>query len=226
MHDSGFVHDEAFVCALHVPVLDHGEQQRRALHREGEDLRGRTYAKTGRAILAQPGGVAFQILDAKARKLDLYPTNYETATRAKADTLEKLADDLGIDVENLIRTVREFNAAIQPGIFNPDRHRLDGKCTAGITPKKSNYAMSIEESPFEGFPVRCGMTFTYGGLRIDARSGQVQHVAGRPIGGLYAAGEMAGGLWVGNYASGSGMMAGATFGRIAGTNAATTALQP
>ena len=53
--------------------------------RIGEDLRGRTYAKTGRAILGQPGGVAFQILDAKARKLDLYPTNYDTATVAKAD---------------------------------------------------------------------------------------------------------------------------------------------
>jgi tricarballylate dehydrogenase len=193
---------------------------------EGEDLRGRTYAKTGRAILAQPGGVAFQILDAKARRMELYPTNYETATRVKADTLEKLADNLGIvNVENFIKTVREFNGAIQPGEFNPDRHRLDGKHTAGITPRKSNYSMSIEEPPFEGFPVRCGMTFTYGGLRIDPRSGQVQHVAGRPIGGLYAAGEMAGGLWVGNYASGSGMMAGATFGRIAGTGAATAALQ-
>ena len=86
--------------------------------------------------------------------------------------------------------------------------------------------MSMEEPPFEGFPVRCGMTFTYGGLRIDPASAQVQHVAGRPIAGLYAAGEMAGGLWVGNYASGSGMMAGATFGRIAGTHAAASALEP
>ena len=68
------------------------------------------------------------------------------------------------------------------------------------------------------------MTFCYGGLKIDPKTGQVQHVAGRPIPGLYAAGEMAGGLWVGNYASGSGMMAGATFGRIAGTGAATAAL--
>jgi tricarballylate dehydrogenase len=69
------------------------------------------------------------------------------------------------------------------------------------------------------------MTFTYGGLKIDAKTGQTQHVAGRPIVGLYAAGEMAGGLWVGNYASGSGMMAGSTFGRIAGTHAAIAALR-
>jgi tricarballylate dehydrogenase len=70
------------------------------------------------------------------------------------------------------------------------------------------------------------MTFTYGGLKIDPRTGQVQHVAGRPFGGLYAAGEMAGGLWVGNYAAGSGLMAGATFGKLAGTAAAIAALKP
>ena len=192
---------------------------------ESYDLRGRTYAAMGRAILSQPGGIAFQILDAKARKMDLYPMNYDDATTEKADTLEALAAALDINAANLVRTVREFNAAIQPGTFNPDRHKLDGKHTAGLTINKSNYSMSIEEGPFEGFPVRCGMTFCYGGLKIDPKNGQVQHVAGRPIPGLYAAGEMAGGLWVGNYASGSGMMAGATFGRIAGNGAATAALQ-
>ena len=157
--------------------------------------------------------------------MDLYPMNYDDATTEKADTLEALAAALDINAANLVRTVREFNAAIQPGTFNPDRHKLDGKYTAGLTINKSNYSMSIEEGPFEGFPVRCGMTFCYGGLKIDPKNGQVQHVAGRPIPGLYAAGEMAGGLWVGNYASGSGMMAGATFGRIAGNGAATAALQ-
>jgi tricarballylate dehydrogenase len=190
---------------------------------EGEDTRGRTYAKMGRAILAQPGGVAFQILDAKARKMNLYPTNYAQATGAKADTLEKLAAELDINAENFVRTVRAFNSAIQPGTFNPDRHRVDGKGTAGLTPRKSNYALSIEEPPFEGWAVRCGMTFTFGGLKIVPATAQVQHVAGRPIPGLYTAGEMVGGLWIGNYASGSGMMAGATFGRIAGIHAARSA---
>jgi len=192
---------------------------------EGEDTRGRTYAKMGRAILAQPGGVAFQILDAKARKMKLYPTNYSQATGAKADTLEKLAGELEINVETFVKTVRAFNAAIQPGTFDPNRHRVDGKCTAGITPRKSNYALNIEEPPFEGWAVRCGMTFTFGGLRIDPETAQVQHVAGRHTPGLYAAGEIVGGLWVGNYASGSGMMAGATYGRIAGACAAAAAQQ-
>lgn len=192
---------------------------------EAWDTRGRTYAAMGRAILAQPGGIAFQILDAKIRKMNLYTPNYEKATTAKAETLEKLAGELDLNVEKFVKTVREFNTAVQPGTYNSDRYKLDGKCTAGIDPPKSNYALEIDEPPFEAFPVRCGLTFTFGGLKIDPKTAQVQHVAGRPIPGLYAAGEMAGGLWVGNYASGSGMMAGATFGRIAGTHAAMAALQ-
>jgi len=194
---------------------------------EADDLRGKTYAKMGRAILSQPGGVAFQVMDAKTRALDLYPQMYRKATAAKADTLEKLAAELDIDVAGFVKTVREFNAAVPAKLppFSTNPVVLDGRSTVGLNPPKSNYAMTIEEGPFEAFPVRCGMTFTFGGLRIDARTAQVQHVAGRPIKGLYAAGEMVGGLWVGNYASGSGMMAGATFGRIAGTHAAAAARQ-
>ena len=191
---------------------------------EGENTRDRTYAKMGCAILAQPGGIAYQILDAKARKLDIYPNNYDHATTVKADTLEKLAQELDINLPNFIKTVRAFNSAIQPGEFKADLHRVDGKHTKGVHPPKSNYSLSVEEPPFEAWPVRCGITFTYGGLKIDAKTGQVQHVAGRPIQGLYAAGEMVGGLFVVNYASGSGMMAGATFGRLAGAHAALAAL--
>ncbi|MBI4190607.1 MAG: FAD-dependent tricarballylate dehydrogenase TcuA [Betaproteobacteria bacterium] len=192
---------------------------------EAWDTRGRTYAAMGRAIQAQPGGIAFQILDAKIRKMNVYTPNYATATTAKADTLEKLAEELDLDVAKFVKTVTGFNAAVQPGKYNPNRYQLDGKSTAGINPPKSNYALEIDEPPFEAWPVRCGMTFAFGGLKIDPKTSQVQHVAGRPIPGLYAAGEMAGGLWVGNYAAGSGMTAGATFGRIAGTHAASTALK-
>ena len=187
------------------------------------DTRGRTYASMGRAILAQPGGVAFQILDAKIREMNLYTSNYKKATTESADTLEKLAEKLDVPVAAFVKTVREFNAAVQPGHYNPDRHQLDGKCTKGITPPKSNYALEIDKPPFEAWPVRCGITFTFGGLKINPETAQVQHVAGRPIPGLFAAGEMVGGLFVGGYASGSGMMAGATFGRIAGTSASALA---
>jgi len=191
---------------------------------ESEDTRGKTYAKMGGAILRQPGGMAFQIMDAKIRKRDMYFASYSKATTAKADTLEKIAEELGINAANLVKTVREFNAAVQPGEYKPDRLKLDGKGTKGIYPAKSNYALTIDEPPFEAWPCRCGITFTYGGLRIDPRTAQVQHVAGRPIPGLYAAGEMVGGLFVGNYPSGSGMMAGAVFGRVAGNHAGKAAL--
>jgi tricarballylate dehydrogenase len=189
---------------------------------EADDLRGKTYAKMGRAILSQPGGVAFQVMDRKTRDLDLYPQMYRKATAAKSDTLEGLAGELDINAATLVKTVRAFNAAVPANLppFSTNPVVLDARSTVGLTPPKSNYALTIDEGPFEAFPVRCGMTFTFGGLKIDAQTGEVQHVAGRSIKGLYAAGEMVGGLWVGNYASGSGMMAGATFGRIAGTHAA------
>ena len=82
---------------------------------------------------------------------------------------------MGINASNFIRTVREYNAAVQPGKFNPDKHRLDGKGTAGLTIPKSNYALTIAEPPFEAWPVRCGITFTYGGLKIDPRTGKPKH---------------------------------------------------
>lgn len=185
---------------------------------EADDVRALTYAKMGRSILAQPGGWAFQVFDGKARRLGLLQA-YDSASGGRAATLEELANNLGINPEGLAHTVREFNTAIQPGEAVPNPYHPDGKRTAGIMPPKSNYAMSIDEPPFEGYVVCCGITFTFGGLRVDPTTAQVQHVAGRPIPGLYTAGEMLGGLWHWNYASGSGMMAGATFGRTAGASA-------
>ena len=189
---------------------------------EGETWRGLTYAKIGRAILAQPEGIAFQIFDHKHRQLEVI-RGYEKATGFKANTLENLAEQLGIlDIAAFIHTVGEFNAAVQQGEFNP--FRLDGKNTIGITPPRNNWALPIDTPPFEGFPVVCGMTFTFGGLRITPEA-QVVHTMGYSIPGLYAAGEMVGGLWHGNYPSGAGMMAGTVFGRISGANAAEEALQ-
>jgi tricarballylate dehydrogenase len=190
---------------------------------EAEDIRALTYAKMGRAILAQPGGIAFQIFDAKVRRWGLLGPTYDKATGERANTLEGLAEKLGINPKGLVKTVNEFNRAVQPGNFDPNPFRPDGKRTEGIYPPKSNYAVPIDEPPFEGYAVCCGITFTFGGLKVDPKTCQVQHVSGRPVPGLYTAGEMLGGLWHWNYPSGSGMMAGATFGRIAGTHAARAA---
>jgi tricarballylate dehydrogenase len=178
----------------------------------------------GRSIIAQPGGMAFQIMDAKVRKTGLMPPSYDKASGAKSDSLEKLADIMGIDPQGLMRTISEFNAAI-PGDqqAKPSAYHLDGVGTRGLAIPKSNFALPIDEPPFEAYIVRAGITFTFGGLKIEPQTGQVQHVAQRPIKGLFAAGELVGGLFHGSYASGSGMMAGANWGRISGTSAARAA---
>jgi tricarballylate dehydrogenase len=100
---------------------------------------------------------------------------------------------------------------------------LDGLHTMGIAPPKSNWAQPLDTPPYTGFAVTCGITFTFGGLRIDALSGQALDTEDRPIRGLYAAGELVGGLFYHNYPGGSGLMAGSVFGRRAGAHAAKAA---
>ena len=180
---------------------------------EGADMRSYTYAKTGQAILAQPGSVAFQIFDEKCKPL-LQP--YGTASGSKANSLSELANMMGVNPDGLTRTVKEYNAAVQSGDFKPLVR--DGKCTSGLTIPKSNWAQRIDEPPFYGYPVICAITFTFGGLRIN-NSAQVIHTCDSPIPGLYACGEIVGGLYYYNYCGGSGMTSGAVFGRIAGREA-------
>jgi tricarballylate dehydrogenase len=187
---------------------------------EGADFRNYTYAKYGREILRQPHQAAFQLFDSKV--VDLLRDEYRIpeATKAQADDIGALAERLGVDSVVLELMVRAFNAAVQPGEFDPSR--LDGKGTSGIEPPKSNWAQALDEPPFVGYAVTCGITFTYGGLRID-REARVLREDGSAIGGLYAAGELVGGLFYGNYAGGTGLMSGAVFGRIAGKGAASKA---
>ena len=65
----------------------------------------------------------------------------------------------------------------------------------------------------------CGVTFTFGGLRINTGAA-VLDTDQQPIRGLYAAGELVGGLFYFNYPGGTGLMSGAVFGKIAGGSAA------
>jgi tricarballylate dehydrogenase len=186
---------------------------------EGADFRNYTYARYGGEILRQPGGVAFQLFDAVTRPL-LRREEYDNAaaSRAVAETIPQLAGALGIDATGLARTVDRFNAAVSRDVhFDPAVK--DGKAARGIEPPKSNWAVPLEQPPFHGFPVTCGITFTFGGLRIDSAA-RVLREDGRPIPGLFACGEVAGGLFSGNYPGGSGLTAGTVFGRLAGLAAA------
>ncbi len=184
---------------------------------EGADLRNYTYAKYGREIMNQPRRAAFQIFDGKVKHLLRDEYSIAQCTMAEADTLEELADALDIDAWGLVATVEGFNGAVQEGEFNPAV--LDGKGTAGITPPKSNWALPIDTPPYLGYAVTCGITFTFGGLRINDRA-QVLSTEGTPVRGLFAAGELVGGLFYHNYPGGAGLMAGSVFGRIAGASAA------
>jgi len=190
---------------------------------EGADFRNYTYARYGREILRQPQRAAFQIFDQKTVALLREEYRIREITKAEADTIETLARKLAIDPEGLARTVREFNAAVQAGEFNPAI--LDGKGTRGITPPKSNWAQRLDSPPYVGYGVTCGITFTFGGLKINTRA-QVLDTEDRPIPGLYAAGELVGGLFYHNYPGGAGLMAGAVFGKIAGDHAARAGAAP
>lgn len=184
---------------------------------EGEDFRDNTYVKFGKAIVEQADGLAFCVFDQQMyRRPEFQRAWYPVADPIVAGSLTELARALEIPPDALDDTVRSYNAAVQPGHFDLDR--LDGK-RADCTPPKSNWAMPIEEPPFVAVPVTGGITFTFGGLKIDA-SARVIDTAGRVIDGLYAAGETIGEIFYYNYPGATSVLRGCVFGRIAGAHAA------
>jgi len=185
---------------------------------EGADFRNYTYAEYGRRVLMQPGRFAWQVFDSKTAPLLRDEYRIREVTKVTANSLEELAGRMdGVDRDGFLRTVREFNAAVTAAKFNPTI--LDGRRTDGISPPKSNWANPISDPPFEAYAVTCGITFTFGGLRVDS-SARVLDCSGQPVSGLFACGELVGGIFFINYPGGSGLTAGAVFGRIAGAGAA------
>lgn len=181
---------------------------------EGADFRNYTYAKYGKVILEQPGSLAFQVFDAATRPL-LRAEEYEMpgVSELRAETLEELAALMEVPAKQLRRTVEDFNASIVEAPLDPTVK--DGR-RAETTPPKSNWASAIAQGPFYAYPVTCGITFTFGGLKGDTH-GRVLDEQGTPIPGLLVCGEMLGGLFSTNYPGGSGLAAGAVFGRRAGS---------
>lgn len=189
---------------------------------EGANFRTYTYAKYGREIIKQPKRTAIQIFDGKTLSQLRPEYGIHEVTKVQANSISELAKKLEIDAEALVKTVSEFNAACSKSEFNPGI--LDGTRTHGVVPPKSNWALPIDTPPYVAYVTTCGITFTFGGLHINSRS-EVQDTTDRNISGLYAAGEMVGGLFYNNYPGGSGLMAGAVFGRIAGSEAARYAMK-
>ena len=186
---------------------------------EGADFRNYTYAKYGRVILNQPGQFAWQIFDAKVKSQLRDEYRIKQVTKVTANTLEELVKKLDdVNADAALKEIKAYNAAVRTDIpFNPNVK--DGRRTEGLAINKTNWANTIDTPPFEAYAVTCGITFTFGGLRINTDA-QVISTDGEPVPGLYAAGELVGGIFWFNYPGGTGLTNGAVFGKIAGASAA------
>jgi tricarballylate dehydrogenase len=189
---------------------------------EGEDFKLYTYAKLGKEIQGQPHGLAIQLFDAQAT--ELLEERYHHTNPLTGDTIDELAallestyGSMGVRKDDIRSTVETYNNATTSGRFDPTE--LDGLSTHGLTPEKTNWARPLEFAPFTAYPVTTGITFTFGGLRIGPDANVVTP-NGESIPGLYATGEITGGIFYNNYPAGAGLMRGAVFGRLAGAGAA------
>jgi tricarballylate dehydrogenase len=190
---------------------------------EGADFRNFTYAKYGHVVMAQPDHFAWQVFDQKVSHLLRDEYRIKQVTKVTGATLEELAARLdGVDAEQFVLTVKAYNAAVDTSVpFNPNVK--DGRSARGIPVPKSNWANCLDEPPYEAYAVTCGVTFSFGGVKIS-EDAEVFDTDAAVMPGLYACGEMVGGIFYGNYPGGTGLTNGSVFGRIAGTSAGRAAL--
>jgi len=188
----------------------------RRFYDEGEDFWPKRYAIWGRLVAQQPGQIGYSIIDAKAIGRFMPPVFPGT----RADSIEALALDLGLNDAALARTVGDYNAACRVGSF--DHTALDDCHTEGLIPAKTHWARPIDTAPFYAYPLKPGITFTYLGLKVNEHA--ATHFDGTASPNLFVAGEMMAGNVLGKgYTAGVGMTIGTVFGRIAGAHAAAAA---
>ena len=188
---------------------------------EGENFRNYTYAQFGRRVLEQPDQKAWQIFDSKVTNLLYDEYHFKEAHFEEALSIEALIKKMpGIDQNNALKTIKEFNAACGPtDAFDPTA--LDGLSTTGLSLPKSNWSQPLDTPPFRAYPVTGGITFTYGGLKVSP-DGAVMKNSTDAIKGLFACGELVGGVFYNGYPGGSGLTSGLVFGRRAGYGAASS----
>jgi len=186
---------------------------------EGADFRNYTYAQFGKAIIEQPDRFAWQIFDDQVTSLMYEEYWTDDASSVEASTLDQLVERLdGIEPVTALRTLIEYNQAVDAAVqFDPTVK--DGRCTRGLALPKSNWALALEKPPFRAYPVTCGITFTYGGLRTSLHA-EVLNDSDAAIPGLFACGELVGDVFFEGYPGGSGLTSGAVFGKRAGESAA------
>lgn len=180
---------------------------------EGEDARAHTYAKFGQRIFEEPEHRAYIVVDSEVNEELVRATGPSEPT--KAESLDGLLAEIDVETEQALDTVRAFNAACDPGEFDP--HTLDGN-RAELPLPKSNWAIPIDDPPYYAYEVTGGITFAFGGVRITPDA-QVLDGRERVIPGLYAAGNSTGGLFFDNYPGGTGLMNAAVYGKLAAEHA-------
>lgn len=189
---------------------------------EGADFHIYTYSRYGAVILAQPEQFAWQIFDQKTVGMLRDEYRIKQVTKVQADTLEELAEKLeGVDPKGFLEEMKAWNEAVMDEVpFDPSIK--DGRGTRGLAVKKSNWANKFDTGPFVAFGVTCGITFSYGGIKIDTQT-HVLDAEDKPIPGLFAAGELVGDIFYFGYPGGSGLAAGSVYGKIAGESASALA---
>ena len=185
---------------------------------EGIDFRNYTYAQFGQAVLQQPGQKAWQIFDSKVFDLLYEEYQFYDARYEEADNISELLGKCnGLNAVAAEATLQEFNSNTKEAIdFDPTIK--DGKSSISAGLYKSNWAQTIDSPPYRAYPVTGGITFTYGGLKISERAAVLDQ-SGNAIPGLFACGEVVGGVFQGGYPGGSGLTSGAVFGKLAGIGA-------
>lgn len=202
---------------------------------EGLDLRNYTYAKFGRAILAQPNHIAFQVWDSRTIPwLRQEEYREERVQRITASSIEELADKCvaqGLqNRDKFCSTINNYNNAVRAHREENPNAKWDPAIRDSVSTQsrksqlplaKSNWALPVDKAPYLAVKVTCGITFTFGGLAVNPETTQVISAeTNTEIPGLYCVGEMLGGLFHENYLGGSGLTSGAVFGRRARTAAA------
>jgi len=195
---------------LGIVVNERGER----FYDEGEDLWPKRYAIWGRLVAQQPNQIAYSIIDSKVVG-KFMPSVFPPI---QAGSIAELAGALGLPRDKVECTINQFNRSVIAGNF--DHNILDDCRTEGLTPPKSHWAQTIERTPFFGYPLRPGITFTYLGVKVDEKTRVFMKESGAR-GNIFAAGEiMAGNILGKGYLAGIGMTIGTVFGRIAGKEAA------
>jgi tricarballylate dehydrogenase len=183
---------------------------------EGAGLVHETWEAFSRRLHFEvPGRTAFAVLDARVRAIP----DWQRATRSEvppyeAATLGALAKLIGVDADNLSRTVANYNACCIGDPANFDATVCDGLVgSPSLSPRKSNWSRAIAEPPFLAWPIIGAVAYTFGGLATDSRARVLR--GGAPIAGLYAAGEITGHFY-GTAPNAVSVLRAFVFGRIAG----------